>query len=206
MVEIPEPQNPKTPIQHLLNFWMKALILVGGYGTRLRPLTFTVPKPCIEFGNVPIVCHQIKALAEAGVTEIILAIDNKPATMEERMDKYAKDYGVNITYSIEEVPMGTAGPIQLAKDRILADNEEGLFFVFNSDVICEFPIKDLIEFHKAHGGEGTIMTTKVEDPRRFGVVVAQEDGKIDSFVEKPQEFISNNINAGLYLFSTKIID
>ena len=102
--------------------------------------------------------------------------------------------------------MGTAGPIQLAKDRILADNEEGLFFVFNSDVICEFPIKDLIEFHKAHGGEGTIMTTKVEDPRRFGVVVAQEDGKIDSFVEKPQEFISNNINAGLYLFSTKIID
>ena len=102
--------------------------------------------------------------------------------------------------------MGTAGPIQLAKERILEGNDEGLFFVFNSDVICQFPIKDMIDFHKSHGGEGTIMVTEVEDPRRFGVVVAQENGQIERFVEKPKDFISNKINAGLYLFSTKIID
>ena len=96
--------------------------------------------------------------------------------------------------------------MKLAKDVILKDNHEGLFFVFNSDVICEYPLEQLIKFHKDHGQEGTIVVTEVEDPTKYGVVVSEESGKIKSFVEKPTVFISNKINAGLYLFNTSIID
>lgn len=80
-----------------------------------------------------------------------------------------------------------------------------MFFVFNSDVICEYPLDKLIEFHKNHGKQGTIVVTKVEDPSKYGVVIAKEDGQIDKFVEKPQTFVSDKINAGLYLFTTDMI-
>jgi mannose-1-phosphate guanylyltransferase len=80
--------------------------------------------------------------------------------------------------SIEDEPMGTAGPIRLAKEKILADNSSGLLFVFNSDVICEFPLEKLVEYHKSHGKEGTILVTTVEDPTKYGVVVSREDGQI----------------------------
>lgn len=115
-------------------------------------------------------------------------------------------YNIKLTVSIEDVPMGTAGPIRLAKEKILADNTSGLLFVFNSDVICEFPLDKLVEYHKSHGKEGTILVTTVEDPTKYGVVVSKEDGEITQFVEKPQVFVSNRINAGLYLFNTSIID
>lgn len=113
---------------------------------------------------------------------------------------------MKITFSIETEPLGTAGPLRLAKEIILNENTEGLVFVFNSDVICDYPLKEMIAFHKNHGKEGTIMVTTVEDPSKYGVVVANDDGKISSFVEKPSYFISNKINAGLYLFNTSIIE
>jgi len=81
-----------------------------------------------------------------------------------------------------------------------------MFFVFNSDVICEYPLEKLVEYHKTHKNEGTIMVTQVEDPSRYGVVVAKENGQIERFVEKPTTFVSNKINAGLYLFNTSIIN
>jgi mannose-1-phosphate guanylyltransferase len=185
---------------------MKALILVGGFGTRLRPLTLTVPKPLVDFCNLPILCHQIQALAEAGVTEVILAVNYQPEVMMKELKALEEQYKVKITCSLESVPLGTAGPIKLAKDIILADNPSGLVFVFNSDVICHYPLSKLVEYHKSHGAQGTIMVTEVQDPSKYGVVVADDAGKIARFVEKPQVFISNKINAGLYLFNTSIID
>jgi len=102
--------------------------------------------------------------------------------------------------------MGTAGPIRLAKEHILKDNPSGLFFVFNSDVICDYPLSKFIEFHKAHGKEGTILATTVEDPSKYGVIVNKENGQIDRFVEKPQVYVGNKINAGLYLLNVSVID
>lgn len=122
------------------------------------------------------------------------------------LKKYEEMYKIKITCSLESEPLGTAGPIRLAKDIILADNTDNLLFVFNSDVICHYPLKTLVEFHKSHGGDGTIMVTEVEDPSKYGVVVADDKNMIERFVEKPQKFISNKINAGLYLFNTSIID
>lgn len=184
---------------------MKGLILVGGYGTRLRPLTLTTPKPLVEFANRPMILHQVEALADAGVTDIVLAVNYRPEVMVETLKKYEKEYGVSISFSIEEEPLGTAGPLKLAEKVLKKDDSP--FFVLNSDVICNYPFKDLVNFHKAHGGEGTIVATKVEDPSKYGVIVHKPDSsQIDRFVEKPQTFVGNRINAGIYILNPSVID
>lgn len=115
-------------------------------------------------------------------------------------------YGINIVCSLESEPLGTAGPIKLAQSLLRENNESGMFFVFNSDVICEYPLDKLVNFHKSHGRQGTIAVTQVEDPTRYGVVVADDTGLIERFVEKPTTFVSNKINAGLYIFNLDVID
>ncbi|XP_025107194.1 mannose-1-phosphate guanyltransferase beta-A-like [Pomacea canaliculata] len=183
---------------------MKALILVGGYGTRLRPLTLSRPKPLVEFGNKPILLHQLEALADAGVKQIILAVSYRAEQMEKELKHVEEQLGVKITISLEEEPLGTAGPLALARDILTQDKEP--FFVLNSDIICDFPFKDMVKFHKHHGKEGTIVVTKVDEPSKYGVVVYQpENGQIQHFVEKPQEYVSNKINAGMYMFSPDVL-
>jgi len=181
---------------------MKALILVGGFGTRLRPLTLSIPKPLVPFTNKPMIVHQIEALSQAGVTEVVLAVSYQPRTMMEQMNKYEQKYGIKISYSHETEPLGTAGPLALARDLL---NDGDPFFVLNSDVICEFPLKDLLDFHRAHGKEGTIMVTKVAEPSKYGVVLSKESGQITQFVEKPQVYVGNRINAGIYIFNKEIL-
>lgn len=107
-------------------------------------------------------------------------------------------------FSHEVEPLGTAGPIALAKLHLEKSSEP--FFVLNSDIICEFPFKELAQFHRGHGGEGTIVVTRVEEPSKYGVVLYKENGAIQSFVEKPQEFISNKINAGLYILNPTVFN
>jgi mannose-1-phosphate guanylyltransferase len=182
---------------------MKALILVGGFGTRLRPLTLSVPKPIIEFANKPGIIHQIEALVEIGVTEVVLAVNYQPDAMSNCMNQWEKKLGVKITYSRETTPLGTGGPIALAKDKL---NDGKPFFVLNSDVICPFPFKQMLEFHLKHGAEGTILVTKVDEPSKYGVIVSNENGKIERFVEKPQIYVGNKINAGIYIFNPSILD
>lgn len=185
---------------------MKALILVGGFGTRLRPLTLTLPKPLVEFCNKPMILHQIEALAEAGVTDIVLAVNYRPEIMTAALKKYEQQYNVKIEFSVETEPLGTAGPLKLA-EKILGKGDAP-FFVLNSDVICEYPFKELAEFHKAHGEEGTIVVTKVEEPSKYGVVVHKPGhaSRIDRFVEKPVEFVGNRINAGLYILNPSVLE
>ncbi|KAJ3009454.1 hypothetical protein HKX48_007927 [Thoreauomyces humboldtii] len=186
---------------------MKALILVGGFGTRLRPLTFTKPKPLVDFANRPMILHQIEALAKVGVTDIVLAVNYQPKTMVDAMHEVEAKFNIKIHFSIESEPLGTAGPIALA--RAILGKGTAPFFVLNSDVICEFPFVELLAFHKAHGGEGTLMTTPVDDPTKYGVVCLKENNpsQIDRFVEKPKDAsFGNHINAGIYIFSPAMIN
>ncbi|TPX71452.1 hypothetical protein SpCBS45565_g01035 [Spizellomyces sp. 'palustris'] len=184
---------------------MKALILVGGFGTRLRPLTFSKPKPLVDFANRPMILHQIEALAKVGVTDIVLAVNYQPQTMVDAMEKVEHEFNVKIHFSIETEPLGTAGPLALARDVLAKD--DSAFFVLNSDVICEFPFKQMLDFHKSHGCEGTLMTTPVDDPSKYGVVVLKEStSQIDRFVEKPKEFVGDCINAGIYIFNPSILN
>lgn len=125
--------------------------------------------------------------------------------MEAELKEEADKLGVKLIFSHETEPLGTAGPLALAKN-ILQTNPSKPFFVLNSDVICDFPFQQLAKFHKSHGKEGTIVVTKVEEPSKYGVVLYDEQGCIESFIEKPQEFVSNKINAGLYIFNPSILD
>lgn len=197
---------------------MKALILVGGFGTRLRPLTLSCPKPLVEFCNKSIVKHQIEALVAVGVTTVILAVNYQPQVMLTALQEMEALYGIKIKCSHETEPLGTAGPLALAKELLLEGEEGGQtkdggkaaaaepFFVFNSDVICEYRLKDFLAFHKSHGAEGTIMVTQVEEPSKYGVVLSDKAGKIDQFVEKPMTFVGNKINAGMYIFNHAVLD
>lgn len=184
---------------------MKALILVGGYGTRLRPLTLSVPKPLVDFCNKPILLHQVEALVKAGVSHVILAVSYMSEMLEKEMKEQEQRLGIRISLSHEKEPLGTAGPLALAHE-LFADSSEP-FFVLNSDVICEFPFQEMVRFHKHHGKEGTIVVTKVEEPSKYGVVIYEaEIGRIHRFVEKPRVFVSNKINAGMYIFSPTILN
>lgn len=185
----------------------KALILVGGFGTRLRPLTLTTPKPCVPFVNKEMVIHQIEALKKVGVDTVVLAVNYKPEVMTAALAPWAEKLGVNIKYSQETEPMGTAGPLALARELLVDEKDpEAPFFVLNSDITSEFPFEDLLKFHKAHGKEGTIMVTQVTEPSKYGVVVYDENsGRISRFVEKPQQYVGNKINAGLYIFNPSIL-
>lgn len=149
----------------------------------------------------------------------MLAVNYRPEVMQARMKQYEEELGVKITFSVETEPLGTgisnvlinsswpfiAGPLALARDILGKDDEP--FFVLNSDIICDFPFESMIDFHNKSGAEGTILVTKVEEPSKYGVIVcAPGSSAIDRFVEKPTEFVSNRINAGIYIFSPKILD
>lgn len=180
----------------------KALILVGGFGTRLRPLTLSKPKPLVEFCNKAQLLHQLEALAAAGVREVILAISYSPAVMEEFLLKAQHDLGIKVVCSHEQEPLGTAGPIAYARDFL---NTKEDFFVVNSDITCAFPFAELLAFHKAHGREGTVLVTKVEEPSRYGVVQHDASGKVLRFVNKPKQFSGNLVNAGVAAFSPSVL-
>jgi mannose-1-phosphate guanylyltransferase len=123
--------------------------------------------------------------------------------MEAELKEETEKLGVNLIFSHETEPLGTAGPLALAKSILMTSPEP--FFVLNSDVICDFPFQELEKFHRNHGKEGTIVVTKVEEPSKYGVVLYDNEGVIESFIEKPQEFVSNKINAGMYIFNPSVL-
>ncbi|XP_027270048.1 mannose-1-phosphate guanyltransferase beta isoform X2 [Cricetulus griseus] len=192
---------------HLLALWAWATLhsaITKGYGTRLRPLTLSTPKPLVDFCNKPILLHQVEALAAAGVDHVILAVSYMSQMLEKEMKAQEQRLGIRISMSHEEEPLGTAGPLALARD-LLSETEDP-FFVLNSDVICDFPFQAMVQFHRHHGQEGSILVTKVEEPSKYGVVVCEADtGRIHRFVEKPQVFVSNKINAGMYILSPSVL-
>ncbi|KAL3585688.1 hypothetical protein D5086_012555 [Populus alba] len=155
---------------------------------------------------ISIAAGKIEALKAIGVTEVVLAINYQPEVMLNFLKEYEKKLAIKITCSQETEPLGTAGPLALARDKLI-DDSGAPFFVLNSDVISEYPLKQMIEFHKGHGGEASIMVTKVDEPSKYGVVLLEEtSGKVEKFVEKPKIFVGNKINAGIYLLNPSVLD
>jgi len=183
---------------------LAALVLVGGYGTRLRPLTFTRSKPLVEFCNRPMCEYMLDALVQVGCKRIVLALSCLQADLDVYIKEFSlKNPSVEIIPSVETVAMGTAGPIALARKYL----EGHRFFMLNSDVISPYPFKELLDFHIEHGGEGTIMGWVVEDGSRFGVIDSDESGKVLGFREKPSTNNTNClINAGHYILNPSVID
>ncbi|MFW9785865.1 MAG: sugar phosphate nucleotidyltransferase [Candidatus Heimdallarchaeota archaeon] len=185
----------------------KAIILVGGYGLRLRPLTCIIPKPLMPVVNKPVIERQILLLKAAGVTDIILAV----SVMADKVKEYFKngeDLGVKIHYTDEKIPMGTAGAIKLAESVLKNDN----FFMLNGDVILNFDFAEMIKVHEENMGIGVIASKIVEDPSRYGVLIVNEStNQISKFLEKEEytppegKLVPMPINAGVYLLEPDIL-
>jgi len=183
---------------------MKAVVLVGGEGTRLRPLTLTTPKQMLPVGGRPMLERVLGWLAGHGIDEAVLSLGYRP-------DAFTKAYpdaacaGVRMQYVVEDSPLDTAGAIAFAARAAgLADT----FVVVNGDVLTTLDVGELISFHRAHGAEASISLTPVEDPSLFGVVPTGPDGKVAAFIEKPSRETAptNMINAGTYVLEPSVID
>jgi len=182
---------------------MKAIILAGGYATRLRPLSCTRPKLLFPIAGRPMLEWTIEHLAEEGVDEIILAV-NYLADVLKRHFK-TRFNGMRIRYSIDPTPLGTGGPIRQAQK--LLGNEE-TFLAMNGDILSEASIKSMLQAHKETGATVTIALHKVDDPSRFGVAKMKNQTKIEAFIEKPKKrgAPSSWINAGMYLMEPEVFD
>lgn len=185
---------------------MKAIILVGGEGTRLRPLTYNVPKPLLPLCGIPYLELQLAWLKQYGVTKVVLSLGYLPTQFEKHF-KSGEFQGIEIKYVIEDEPLGTGGAIKFASYALDLEEDES-FLVFNGDILTEFNITELVEKHENSDSIATIGLTQVEDPTKFGVVPTKENGEIVAFVEKPLKNTAptNWINAGMYIFSSKILE
>ena len=183
---------------------MQAIILVGGEGTRLRPLTYEMPKQMLPLLGSPMIEHVFASMAQHGVTEIILSLGYLPDRFVEAYpDGHIGD--VKITYVTEPAPLDTAGAIRFAA---LQAGVVDTFFVVNGDVLTDLDLTSLLAFHRSRNAEATIALHPVDDPSRFGVVPTDDDGRVVAFVEKPprDEAPTNLINAGTYIFEPSVLD
>ena len=183
---------------------MRAVVLVGGFGTRLRPLTNSVPKPMLPVGHVPIIERLVANLANGGVTEVVFALGFKPEPFIAAFPD-GTCAGVRLTYAVEPEPLDTAGAIRFAAQFAGIDDT---FVVANGDVLTDLDIAALVDFHRAHHAEITLHLTPVDDPSSFGVADRDEAGLVRRFIEKPPPGTSpsNLINAGTYVFEPSVID
>src|SRR5579871_6166 len=181
---------------------MQAIVLVGGEGTRLRPLTYGTPKPMVPIMNVPFLARTIERLYAAEIRDVILAAGYMPQAIVDYFGDGSR-LGMKITYAIEETPLGTAGAIKNVEPHIT-----GPFFVLNGDILTSLDLRAMREYHHEKGGIGTLHLIRVEDPSPFGCVVHDENGRVSAFVEKPPkgEEPTNEINAGTYLLEREILD
>ncbi|GIW22744.1 MAG: hypothetical protein KatS3mg068_1751 [Candidatus Sericytochromatia bacterium] len=177
---------------------MKAIIIAGGSGTRLRPLTYNLPKPIIPFFDKPFLIYQLEYLKKYGINEVIVNTHYLHTTIKYIL-KDGSDLGIKIFYSYEEKPMGTAGAVKLAESYF--DNEP--LIILNGDVLTDINLSEIISYHNKNKSDITIALTKVKDPTAFGLVFTNENGRIEKFLEKPSydEAIINTVNAGIYIIN-----
>ena len=178
-----------------------AILLVGGFGTRLMPLTKNTPKPMLTVAGVPVTEHQLAMAKAAGITEIVLAT----SYLSEVFTPYFGDgskWGMRIKYAVEKEPLGTGGAIRNAA-KLLGTNESVV--ILNGDVLSSHNLSEQIRQHEAHDADVTLHLTEVKDARAFGCVPTDGDGRVTAFLEKMENPLTNQINAGCYVFNPRII-
>ncbi|HVF32915.1 MAG TPA: NDP-sugar synthase [Acidimicrobiales bacterium] len=183
---------------------MRAIVLVGGEGTRLRPLTFSIPKPMLPVAEVPMIERVVAHLADHGIDDVVLSMGYKPDAFLAAFPEGTCS-GARLTYAVEPERLGTAGGIAFAARAAGIDEA---FVVVNGDVLSDFDLSELVAFHRERGGEATIGLTPVDDPSAFGVVPTDDDGRVTAFIEKPSrdEAPTNFINAGFYVLEPRALD
>jgi mannose-1-phosphate guanylyltransferase len=178
------------------------ILLVGGFGTRLKPLTNEAPKPMLPVAGLPVTEHQIRAAKKAGIHTLVLATSYLAEVFTPYFGDGAK-WGMKILYAVEKEPLGTGGAIRNAAQLLGRDEP---IVVFNGDVLSRHSIADQIAFHAAKKADVTLHLIDVEDARAFGCVPTDADGRVTAFLEKMENPVSRSINAGCYIFSPEVID
>jgi len=174
---------------------VKAVVMAGGEGTRLRPLTSNQPKPMVPIVGKPCMEHIVELLRKHGLEDVIVTVAFMPQAIRGYFGN-GETLGLNIEYSVEESPLGTAGSVRLASDRL-----DETFLVISGDALCDVDLTELIDTHKEKGAAVTIGLKSVENPLEFGIVVTDEEGRIERFLEKPSwsQVFSDTINTGIYV-------
>ncbi len=180
---------------------MKAVIMAGGEGTRLRPLTCNRPKPMVPVVNKPVMEHIIELLKKYDLTDIAVTLQYMPEIIREYFGD-GSEYGVNMQYYVENTPLGTAGSVKNAEDFL-----DDTFIVISGDALTDIDLGKAIEFHKSKGSMATLVLKKVDIPLEYGVVVTDSDGRITRFLEKPSwgEVFSDTVNTGIYILSPEVL-
>jgi mannose-1-phosphate guanylyltransferase len=181
------------------------ILLVGGFGTRLLPLTNKTPKPMLPIANLPVTEHQLLAAKAAGITKVVLAT----AYLAETFTPYFGDgskWGIELNYALESEPLGTGGAIRNAAELILSEiSENEPIVVFNGDVLSRHDLAAQIQLHQSTSAAVTLHLVNVEDARPYGCVPFDESGRVTDFLEKMDNPITNTINAGCYVFNPQVI-
>jgi mannose-1-phosphate guanylyltransferase len=182
---------------------LKALLIAGGFGTRLRPLTLTRPKHLLPVANEPHLFHVFDLLQRHGIDELVLLTSYLAETFTAAV-KVAEERGMTVHVTHEEEPLGTAGAIKNAEHFL----DDETFFAFNGDILTAMDLSAALSFHRERSAEATIVLTPVDDPSAYGVVPTDEDGRVRGFIEKPAPgtATTNLINAGVYIFEPSVLE
>ncbi|WP_375482293.1 sugar phosphate nucleotidyltransferase [uncultured Jatrophihabitans sp.] len=178
-----------------------AVILVGGFGTRLRPLTLSAPKPMLPTAGVPFLTHLVLRLREAGITHVVLGTSYRAEVFEDYFGDGSR-FGVDLRCVVEKEALGTGGGIRNVASALRADT----VLVFNGDNMIGVDLVDFVESHRKTDADVTLCLTRVEDARAYGCVPTDADGRVEAFLEKDPNPVTDQINAGLYAFKRRLID
>jgi mannose-1-phosphate guanylyltransferase len=178
-----------------------AVVLVGGQGTRLRPLTMSTPKPMLPVAGVPFLTHLLSRIAEAGINHVVLGTSFKAEVFEAHFGD-GSALGLEIEYVTETEPLGTGGGIRNVLPKLRADN----VMIFNGDVLSSTELGGILDTHEATNADVTLHLTRVSDPRAYGCVPTNDEGRVTAFLEKTQDPPTDQINAGCYVFRREYIE
>ena len=180
---------------------MKAVVMAGGEGTRLRPLTSNQPKPMVPIVGKPCMEHILELLRRHGFEDVLVTVAFLPQAIRSYFGM-GETLGLAIEYSVEESPLGTAGSVRLASGRL-----DDTFLVISGDALCDIDLGRLVGLHKEKGAAVTIGLKSVDNPLEFGIVVTDEDGKVERFLEKPSwgQVFSDTINTGIYVLDPEVL-
>src|SRR5947209_1265673 len=181
---------------------MKAVVMAGGEGYRLRPLTSGIPKPLVPVVGKPVMEHILRLLRQHGVTEVIVTLQYLGSAIRDYFGD-GSDFGVDITYVVEDSPLGTAGSVKNAQEYL-----DEPFIVISGDALTDIDLTKVMAYHREKGAAATIVLTSVANPLEFGVVITNQDGTINRFLEKPSwgEVFSDQVNTGIYVIEPSVLD
>jgi mannose-1-phosphate guanylyltransferase / phosphomannomutase len=181
---------------------VQAVVMAGGEGSRLRPLTSNLPKPMLPVANRPLMEHILELVRRNGITDVVATVQFLSSVIRNYFDD-GSDMDVSLGYATEDVPLGTAGSVLGARDLL-----EGRFVVVSGDALTDLDLTEVVSWHTKQGAAATLVLKRMQDPLEFGIVMTRDDGRIERFLEKPSwgQVFTDTVNTGIYVLEPEVLD